>query len=66
MLHQTKSPPVPDSELWTADSGTSHHTTGSMTDVFDTRPPPVGKENIVLGNGKVLPIKAVGSLKLRS
>ncbi|CAM9380097.1 unnamed protein product, partial [Sphacelaria rigidula] len=51
--------------LWIADTGTSHHTTGNMTDVFDTRPPAVGKENVVLGNGKVLPVKAVGSLKLR-
>ncbi|CAN0029432.1 unnamed protein product [Sphacelaria rigidula] len=60
-----KSPPLPDSELWIADSGTSHHTIGSMTDVFDTRPSPVGKENVVLGDAKVLPVKAVGSLKLR-
>ncbi|CAM9558666.1 unnamed protein product, partial [Sphacelaria rigidula] len=49
---------------WIADSGTSHHITGNMTNVFDTRPSPVGEENVVLGDGKVLPVKAVGSLKL--
>ncbi|CAN0090545.1 unnamed protein product, partial [Sphacelaria rigidula] len=61
---QTKSPLVSDSEVWIADSGTSHHTTGSMTNVFDTRPPPVGKEDVVIGDDKVLPVKAVGSLEI--
>ncbi|CAM9958898.1 unnamed protein product, partial [Sphacelaria rigidula] len=65
MLHQMKSPPLSDSEIWNADSGTTHHITGNMTDVFDTRPPSVGEEDVVLGDGKILPVKAVGSLKLK-
>ncbi|CAM9724108.1 unnamed protein product [Sphacelaria rigidula] len=60
-----KSSPLSDSETWSADSGTTYHITGNMTDIFDTRPPPAGEENGILGDGRVLPVKAVGSLKLR-
>lgn len=38
---------------------------GDTTHVFDTFSPPPGNERVVLGDGKVLPVKAVGSLELR-
>ncbi|CAM9990057.1 unnamed protein product, partial [Sphacelaria rigidula] len=60
-----KSPPLFCSKIWIANSGASHHITGNMTVVFDTRPPPVSEENVVLGGGKVLPVKAVRSLKFK-
>ena len=31
-------------EEWLADNGASHHTTGSMDNMFDRRPPPAGNE----------------------
>ncbi|CAM9539419.1 unnamed protein product, partial [Sphacelaria rigidula] len=52
-------------EEWLADNGASHHTTGSMDGIFDLRPPPTGKEYVVVGNGTVLPVIAVGSSKLK-
>ena len=36
-----------------------------MHNMFDLRPPPAGNEYVVVGNGTVLPVIAVGSLKLK-
>ena len=52
-------------EEWLADNGASHHTTGSMDNMFDLRRPPAGNEHLVVGNGMVLPVTTVGSLKVR-
>ncbi|CAM9897253.1 unnamed protein product, partial [Sphacelaria rigidula] len=52
---------------WISDNGASHHTTGSMVGMFDLRPPPPprGNEHVIVGNGTNLPVRAVGSLKLK-
>ena len=52
-------------EEWLADNGASHHTTGSMGGMFDLRHPPAGNEHLVVGNGNVLPVIAVESLKIK-
>ena len=52
-------------EEWLADNGASHHGTGSMDNMFDLRPPRAENEYVVVGNGTVLPVFAVGSLKLK-
>jgi len=65
MLSQLPRRPTNDAEVWIADSGSTHHTTGSFTHVFDKRAPPSDSNTVVLGDGKVLPVLAVGSLKLR-
>ncbi|CAM9575505.1 unnamed protein product, partial [Sphacelaria rigidula] len=52
-------------EEWISDNGASHHTTGSMVGMFGLRPPPKGNEHVVVGNGTILPVRAVGSFKLK-
>ena len=65
MISQIPRRPTHDAEVWIADSGSTHHTTGDMIRVFNTRPPPSSSNTAVLGDGKVLPVLAVGSLKHR-
>lgn len=36
-----------------------------MSGVFDLRPPPTGSEHAIVGNGAVLPVLALGSLKVK-
>ncbi|CAM9858599.1 unnamed protein product, partial [Sphacelaria rigidula] len=52
-------------EEWIRDNGASHHTIGSMAGMFDLRPPPKENEHVIVGNGIILPVRAVGSLKLK-
>ncbi|CAM9644426.1 unnamed protein product [Pylaiella littoralis] len=42
-------------EKWVADTGATHHTTGSLDQLFTLRCPPPGNSNVVVGNGTVLP-----------
>ena len=65
MIDQIPHRPINDAEVWHADSGSTHHKTGDLTHVFDTRAPPSDSNSVVLGNGKVMPVLAVGSLKVR-
>ncbi|CAM9708032.1 unnamed protein product [Sphacelaria rigidula] len=51
---------------WIVDTGASNHVTGNTQNVFDLRPPPQGIENVIKGYGTTFPVKAVGSLTLRS
>lgn len=53
-----------DLKEWVADTGASHHPTGSMDGMFNMRAPPRGNENVILGDCTVLPARAVGSLHL--
>ena len=49
---------------WVADSGASYHVTGDPTGMFDCKPPPVGKERLVIGNMTMMGVECFGKLSL--
>ena len=49
---------------WVADSGASYHVTGDPTGMFDCKPPPVGKERLVIGDMTMMGVECFGKLSL--
>ena len=47
-----------------ADSGASYHVTGDPTGMFDYKPPPVGKERVVIGDMMMMGAELVDKLSL--
>ena len=45
-------------------SGASYHLTGDPTRKFDCKPPPVGKERLVVGNMTMMGVECLGKLSL--
>ena len=49
---------------WVADSGASYHVTGDPSGMFDCKPPPVGKERLVIGDMTMVGVECFGKLSL--
>ena len=49
---------------WVADSGATYHVTGDPTGMFDCKPPPLGKERLVIGDTTMMGVERFGKLSL--
>jgi len=50
------------SALWIADSGASCHMKHNKSKMYDIRPPPPGREAIMIGDNSRLKVECVGSI----
>ena len=53
------------SEVWVSDNGATNHITSDARNVYDWIDVPPGKEYVLIGNGKGMKVKGVGSLNLK-
>ena len=49
-------------DVWVADSGASCHMTHNCSSMYDIRSPPPGRDVVVIGDGRKLRVKCVGSI----
>ncbi|CAM9546279.1 unnamed protein product, partial [Hapterophycus canaliculatus] len=55
----------PGSEKWTSDSGSTSSVTNDRSLMYDLSPAEDNREFIQVGDGRMVPVQAVGSVNLR-